>query len=216
MRVRDGQQQTASTKRLFIACPIRQPTVGNELVNTQKRLRDLIPDNGELRPEVHPHITLAFLGEIEVSDPHSAARVEALNMMLTIFARWIGPIRLILGKLGTFPGVVWCDVGGGTQEDLSEFFLLQKRVEHAVEGVGFPSPEHSFVPHITIGRFDKELTEALASAVVDADFPAQLDLDIPIVELMESVRLPDPITGRWRVDYQTIGNPHPLRKNGGT
>ena len=152
MIVRDGQRRTETAKRLFIACPVRHRMLDTVLLDTRKRLSGLMPDNGELRPEVHPHITLAFLGEIDVSDPEEAAKVQALNMVLPIFVGVIGPIRLILGHLGTFPGVVWCGVGG-TADDLSEFSLLQKRVEHAVKDVGFPSPEHSFLPHITIGRF---------------------------------------------------------------
>ena len=168
-----------------------------------------MPGGAELRREPHAHITLAFIGEVDVGDPREFNKVEPLKVLLDIHVGNIGPVRLILGYLSTFPGVLWTGIGG-TTEDLDEFALLQMRVGHAIDDVGFQTPKHPYIPHITIGRFDKELTDALTKRLADSEFPEQVSVDIPAVELLESVRVPGP-GGGWQVEYLTVGDPHLLR-----
>ena len=197
-------------KRLFIACPVRAPTIMGELMSAYRRLCGLMPNAAELRFETNVHITLAFVGEVAISVPKEKAKVQALNQMLEIICGQISRVSLSLGELGTFPGVVWAGIGG-TEENLYELHLLQTRVCHVVEACGFSIATLPFVPHLTIGRFDKALTEAVAETVRAFDFPPQIGFEVGAVELMESVRLPHIVHPEtWVASYLTVGSPHLL------
>ena len=80
------------------------------------------------------------------------------------------------------------------------------RVGHAVEDAGLSPPGLSFLPHITLGRYDRELTDEFKNALADSDWPEQLPFELRSVVLYESVR------EEGRVRYVPVGEPHRLRK----
>ena len=194
-----------TTKRLFIACPIESSPVQDELQAAWKRASGLLPPNAEFRPEQQFHMTLSFIGEVDLSDRQTSVKVEVMTNLLEIRTKHIGPVPLILGYLGNFPGVLWSG-GGGTVEGLYELVLLQKRVGHAVEDSGLSPAGLSFLPHITLGRYDRELTDEFVAALSDSDWPEQLSFELGSVVLYESVRKDG------QVRYVPVGEPYRLRK----
>ena len=205
-----------TTKRLFIACPIESSPAHEELQAAWKRASGLLPPDTEIRSEQQFHMTLSFIGEVDLSDHQTSVKVEVMTNLLEMRTRNFRPVPLILGYLGNFPGVLWAGVGG-TVEGLDELVLLQKRVGHAVEDSGLSPAGLSFLPHITLGRYDRELTDEFVAALSDSDWPEQLPFELRSVVLYESVREEIPGPGgdgpRRQVRYVPWGGPYPLRKD---
>lgn len=68
-------------------------------------------------------------------------------------ARGVTPFQLALGAAGAFPNlrhprVLWVGITG----KLETLQALQKRLEEVLATLGFPREEHSFSPHLTLGR----------------------------------------------------------------
>ena len=132
--------------RLFIAIEIPEEIKAG-LTEAQRGLKSSgIVDASWTRPE-GIHLTLKFLGEVLES------KVPDLTNGLRRAAEGIGPFRLEVGGIGTFPGpknarVVWVGLSGDT-ERLSR---LQAAVEETISGIGFERDERAFTPHLTLGR----------------------------------------------------------------
>jgi 2'-5' RNA ligase len=97
------------------------------------------------------HLTLKFLGSI---DP------DLVNNILTAMktaAHGTGPLHLEIDGPGVFPNqkrvrVIWVGLAG----DLVKLDALQKRVEAAVNPLGFTTEARAFTPHLTLGRVREE------------------------------------------------------------
>jgi RNA 2',3'-cyclic 3'-phosphodiesterase len=68
-------------------------------------------------------------------------------------AEGIGPFRLEVGGVGTFPSpknarVVWVGLSG----DIEKLSRLQAAVEETISNIGFERDERAFTPHLTLGR----------------------------------------------------------------
>lgn len=93
------------------------------------------------------HLTLKFLGEIEVS---RANKVE--NVLRTVCSQ-CKPFPLVLKGTGYFPQdrryprVLWIGV-----EEQQNLMVLQEKIEIELEKEGFPREERKFHPHLTMGR----------------------------------------------------------------
>lgn len=108
------------------------------------------------------HLTLQFLGE--APDDRVPPVVEALRSA----AAAIPAFEFTVAGLGAFPPsgsprVLW--VGIQRCEPLIE---LQRRVEAALEPLGFPPEDRAFTPHLTLGRV-KERVDARAYRRVIAE-----------------------------------------------
>ena len=164
--------------RAFIALPVA-PSVQREMALVQEQLKSAGP---EVRWE-HPskfHTTLKFLGDVEL------ASVDALSRALAGAVRPFKSFTVRFETLGAFPDlrrprIVWI----GTNPD--PFILdLQRAVEAACAGLGYPAEEHAFHPHITLGRIkamrpSPRLTEAIKTVTFDP-----IQAGCPEVVLMKS------------------------------
>lgn len=93
------------------------------------------------------HLTLKFLGEIESGAVPDLK--DALNVVACQHARF----TLLMRGLGAFPTVanprvVWC----GLEGDTDRLGALQREIEIACAGLGFPPEDRPFKPHLTLGR----------------------------------------------------------------
>jgi 2'-5' RNA ligase len=130
--------------RAFIAIDL-PPEIRNELARWQTTLRALCTDARWTRPE-GIHLTLKFLGEI--TDKQVGLVTEALAG-LGAFQRFSVEIK----SFGFFPDsrrprVFWAGVAA--PPDLAQF---ARRVDDAMEKVGFPREQRAFSPHLTLARF---------------------------------------------------------------
>jgi RNA 2',3'-cyclic 3'-phosphodiesterase len=120
------------------------------------------------RPE-KMHLTLKFLGEIEVG------RVEDLKAAAARAAESCRPFELTLSGAGAFPPhgpprVLWLGI-----EDLSgDLARLHGRLEEECAAAGFARESRPFRPHLTLAR-PREPRDArqLAATHREADFPPQ-------------------------------------------
>ena len=108
------------------------------------------PDCGGL-DTVPYHITLRFLGPVDVSQE------PALKAAVAAVAGTLPPLMLCLYGCDTFPDrlspkIAWVGVGGGRHQ----LNLLQRAVSNAMDELGYEPPEHQFLPHVTVGRFDTD------------------------------------------------------------
>lgn len=98
-------------------------------------------------PVGNVHLTLKFFGEV------SEVQVEEITRAALPIARSQPPFRLQLAGAGAFPSpksprVVWVGVTG----DMGPLMALQRQLEAAFEGLGFPREDRPFAPHLTVGR----------------------------------------------------------------
>jgi 2'-5' RNA ligase len=103
---------------------------------------------------VHPpniHLTLRFLGDISPMD------LDSLKSILFTIAGQYPVFNISIQDTGTFPSgnlprVIW--VGAISAPEL---FQLQQEIEVQLVKIGFESENHSFRPHITIGRISDHI-----------------------------------------------------------
>jgi 2'-5' RNA ligase len=164
--------------RLFVA--VELPGVALEALNRlQHELQRHVSSGLRwVRPE-GIHLTLKFLGETP------QAKLPAIEGALAEVVEGIGGHELSLGEMGTFgsrnsPRVLWVDLAGETEALLR----LQRRVDRALDAIGYPSEKRPFSPHLTLARvrqeMAREVAEPLAAAVRSVSVPAAT---IPVREL---------------------------------
>lgn len=96
------------------------------------------------------HLTLKFLGEIEI------ARVPAVVEVLGGVAAETPTLALEVRGLGGFPSlrtprVIWIGVSGPNRS-MASLRRLHALLEDALEGGGFSREPRPFAPHVTLGR----------------------------------------------------------------
>ena len=138
------------TTRTFIAIPIPEP-VAAQLGRWQRALAPQIPACrwAENQP---PHITLAFLGDVENRD---------LNRLCLAVAEAVEPFGrfdLNVAGVGAFPGpdrprVVWAGI---TADDLKPLLEVREAVVGAASRSGYRPEDMRFHPHVTLGRIKAE------------------------------------------------------------
>ena len=141
-----------------------------------------------VRPE-SIHLTLKFLGDT------SGPRIDAVKAAVGQAVRDERRFGLTLGRPGVFPSrrsprVLWIGLDG----DLDRLADLQQRVEEAVGTAGFAREARRFTPHLTIGRVrertDRDRTLPAVEALLAADIPTDVRIDVRSVHLMRSILLP--------------------------
>ena len=181
--------------------PALRPAVGS-LCRT---LLQAWPHGRELVKWVEPHnlhLTVKFLGPVP---EHLVPRLSEVLEVLESFPSF----RLHLVGLGAFPRargarVLWI----GIQEGAEQLGRLARRVEEALEPLGFTRERRPYSPHLTIGRlrtpaYHPELeAEVTRAACVEVGFQ-----DVHSVELMES-------TLRPQGPVYTVVRSYPLRERG--
>ena len=174
------------SKRLFVAAPVRHLAVATALTDTWKRVLRPVPEDVVLTREAHPHITLSFIGELDVERQQD--RLVGLLVLLDSIAESFVKLPLQLGQVGTFTsGHIWTAVEG---DGLDGLHALQRLVDVAVRGVAARS--RSFTPHITLGKVkdwvDIELSLHLLRAD-DGHDPEPVHFEIGSFELLETVKV---------------------------
>jgi 2'-5' RNA ligase len=155
--------------RLFVAIELPAGLL-QSLTRLQHDLQRHVPGGLRwVRPE-GIHLTLKFLGEAP------KARVTDIEAAITQGVHGIEPHELELGALGTFgsrnsPRVLWVDLRGDTPRLLQ----LQKRVDRALDTIGYPSEKRAFSPHLTLARVRPE---------------AARDVAVPLENAVRSVSVP--------------------------
>jgi 2'-5' RNA ligase len=115
------------------------------------------------------HITLKFIGEIEVS------RVEVLSRAARCAASTVEPFELTIAKPGAFPPqgsprVLWL----GVEDKSGQFSKLQRSLEDEAAQAGFARESRPFKPHITVARIrSPNGARSLAAAHLEALFEPQ-------------------------------------------
>lgn len=154
--------------RLFVACELSEELKG-ALSRIQVALRQQALEGLRwVRPEAI-HLTLKFLGET------AAEKAPSIQEAVAGCCIGIPPFELKLGDLGTFgnrqgPRVIWVGLAG----ELEVMVELQRRLEGAMAGLGFPPEKRPFSPHLTLARVPEgtlvsqrqRILEALPKVVV--------------------------------------------------
>ena len=133
------------TVRSFIAVEIPD-AIRQKLREFLRELRDTGADVKWVRPE-GMHLTLKFLGAVERD------LLEKVSLSLGPVVEKFDPFELKAEGAGCFPSlrnprVVWA----GLTDPEGAVVRLQREIETTTAGLGFPSEERSFKPHLTLGR----------------------------------------------------------------
>jgi 2'-5' RNA ligase len=187
MSERTPVRPTGKPLRLFVAVDI--PNDVREALNRlQSDLKRL--DLSRLR-WVRPegvHLTLKFLGNTP------GEKVRGIEEALATAARGTSPLRLALGKTGTFggrrrPRVLWLDITG----DVQRLGALQLAVDSALADAGFPPEDRKFSPHLTLARVPQPAPAGVAESIshaLEAITPPRREFEVSEVLLMQSTLQP--------------------------
>jgi 2'-5' RNA ligase len=129
-------------KHYFIAVSL-PPAVKQILADWKKQMEPLLPFQSWVHHEDY-HITLAFLGSVDLALPSLQKEMERLSSHPSF--------SLVLQGLKTFgapekPRILWADV-----THAPELFALQSEVIHMCERLGFSLDKRPYRPHITLAR----------------------------------------------------------------
>ncbi len=133
------------TIRTFIATPLPEQVV-SFIRELQREIKSYGLNVKWVRPE-NIHITLKFLGEIDKAD------VGRIGEAMAGAVKGSHPVSLAGKGIGVFPGikrprVIWLGLRGET----FPLIELQKRVDAALEDIGFPKEGRPFKAHLTLSR----------------------------------------------------------------
>lgn len=134
------------TVRAFVAIELPE----NVRAALSRVIADLRGSGGNAVRWVNPesiHLTLKFLGDVE------EARIAGVAHALEAACGPVPAFSLGLGSPGAFPSagsprVLWIGLTG----HLDSLAYLQRRMEDALQPLGFPGEEREFSPHLTLGR----------------------------------------------------------------
>ena len=142
-------RETRETLRCFLAAPLSTEAL-RALVELQRALHERAEKAGvKLRwvPPENLHLTLKFFGDIP------RATVPAIERDVTRIVANEPPITLDIVGIGAFPSLAKARVlWAGLREDTPRIAQIQRRVEDAMETLGFPREEHAYAPHLTLAR----------------------------------------------------------------
>ncbi len=134
--------------RLFTALEL-PPEAKDGILTVVEDLRSRGTRASWCRPDTI-HLTLAFLGDTDEQE------VAAVGDGLRDAAAGVRPFTWRIRGLGAFPSprrprVVWAGVDAP-----EELFDLKRRIDEALEPLGFRPDRRRFRPHITLGRIRRE------------------------------------------------------------
>lgn len=168
--------------RTFIA--VELPGVARAALQAHiARLSRALP-RVRFQPPDSPHLTLAFLGELD--DEQLAAATQAA----VAAAPTVSPFTLTVAGLGVFgppsaPRVLWCGVGG----DVPVLSRLQAALADQLAAAGFPREQRPFAPHLTLARFkpplDPDVPQRL-SAILAAPSASETPFAVESLSVMRS------------------------------
>jgi len=172
------------TYRIFIAIEV-PAEIRRQIAAYVDQLRGLFSDvRASWSREDNLHLTLKFLGDVEVS------RIDSLSQACADAARKVDPFELLINGCGTFPShgkpkVLWIRVGyagvppasasHAPASDTPEPLLsLHAAIENKCAAAGFAREARPYHPHLTIARIrEAKDSRALADHHKQSGFPAQ-------------------------------------------
>lgn len=136
--------------RCFIAIDFCQDTLQKVNQIQNQLFKDGFQEIRWIKAE-NLHITLKFLGDTE------AGKIIELKEKMDQVCATTTSFELIFEKLGVFPGwtnprILWVGF-----EKSAQLKTLAENIEAASSGLGFEAERRPFSPHITIGRFNRNL-----------------------------------------------------------
>ena len=115
------------------------------LADARERLR-LAAQSGRFVSDAQLHVTLKFLGETREED------IPALIEAMKEAAKSASPMKLQLGRMGSFGGSAGCVAYCGVAGDTGKLYALNAALENALFARGFARDRKRFTPHFTLGR----------------------------------------------------------------
>lgn len=132
-------------KRLFIAI-----NLSNEMKEKLYSIVREIPDVKWVKKE-QIHLTLRFIGD---ADDELFSRIKISLEKISWEQFYLGLVETGFFPNKKRPNVFW--IGLGKNDALSN---LKKRIDHILEQSGVPCEERNFLPHVTIARIKRRLSE---------------------------------------------------------
>lgn len=165
--------------RLFVALPV-PPEIREGLMTLRDRLAAVDTAHAFRMVSLEGlHITLKFIGEIEVS------WLPNIKDRLSQVLEGRPPLELAVRGVGAFPKpdrprIIWAGIAGDT-EPLAE---LRKAIDHKMKKYKIKTESYGHTPHITLARR------------INKRVPEGADVFVPLLEELKAVEL-----GGW-----TAGN----------
>jgi RNA 2',3'-cyclic 3'-phosphodiesterase len=159
--------ESAERWRLFVAIAVPEP-VRNEMARVQQELKPLaLGDVRWTKPE-QLHLTLKFLGNVP------SGSLEAVKQSMAEACGEVRPFSLRAKGIGFFPNerqprVVWV----GFEGDGNVLANLQMSVEQRLAPFAERPGAERFLPHATLGRFQKYRKHKTAQLLLRAAALAQ-------------------------------------------
>ena len=128
------------------------------------------------------HITMKFLGDTRTDE------LDAIREAIEAAIGDLPPFAAEISGAGAFPNprrprTVWVGITSGVDQ-LAE---IAKRIESALETIGFPKEDRPFKAHITIGRVkDDRGVGKLAGALQEAESVQLGTVNVASVAIMKS------------------------------
>jgi RNA 2',3'-cyclic 3'-phosphodiesterase len=123
------------------------------------------------------HLTLKFLGNIEVS------KISAVTGVIDESTRAINPFNLRVSQIGVFPHlkniqVIWIGLSG----DIDTLFKLQRNIESNLLPLGFPVEKRPFTAHLTLARISDYATfdEKQKISKIISEFKPEFEISFPV------------------------------------
>ncbi len=171
--------------RAFIAVEIPE-----DLKIALQKIQDIFKGAGDRITWVKPaglHITLQFLGDIEVqSIPDIGGEIEQACTVQS-------PFDIRLAGTGSFPDmkrprILWA----GIREGAEEIKEIYKDLEPRLSGIGFTQEKRLFRPHITLGRIKYIKDPGRFKSLIKQNSDVQIgSMTADAVHLIESRLRPD-------------------------
>ncbi|GAA0351552.1 RNA 2',3'-cyclic phosphodiesterase [Alkalibacterium iburiense] len=163
--------------RVFIAIELSKD-IKEELKQTQDKLSPFCT-KGRLTDKSNFHLTLRFIGEVNLKEYHSLKKAVD-TVMKTHY-----PFSLHLDSLGSFNKrnrhIIWAGVRG----EMNKLYNLYYGLEEALLEEGFPKEEREYTPHITLAR-QVQLIEPINELNQKVSMKS-LEFSVKDIAVMESI-----------------------------
>ena len=137
--------------RAFVAIPLPEP-IKDELKRLIRWFIDARITGVRWIPTENIHLTLKFLGQASKSD------LETFLNRLTTTAQNHHSFDIAISRIGAFPNIRRARVVWAGLQAPPELIRLQKEIDVQSATIGCLPEERSFLPHLTFGRVDKNIS----------------------------------------------------------
>lgn len=149
--------------RTFIAVPLSKSVI-DKLQNLQ------VPtDYVRWQSPEQMHITLKFLGELS-DDEINGLKQALAGISMTSFIMKVQQIGMF--PRNDIPKVIW--IGVAPDKEITQ---LYKAVEARCTSLGFEADKRPFLPHITLGRVQKNIPRKQIRNLLDKPEPVSFSVD---------------------------------------